>query len=107
MEMVIVTNILIGLYAVLIGIAGLKKWKEIGFQVQTFLFVSVSISILLILFIPNKNWMFMLLILAFILLHILAVTEGLLTNGRITYNHHIVRFIFHCIMALMVYKFII
>lgn len=104
--MVIITNILIGLYAVLIGVAGIKKWQEVGFEVRTFMFVIVSISMLLILCIPNKVWLFILLLIAFILLHILAVTEGRLSNGRITFSHHIIRFIFHCIIALMVYKFI-
>lgn len=104
--MVIITNILIGLYAVLIGVAGIKKWQEVGFEVRTFMFVIVSISMFLILCIPNKDWLFILLLIAFILLHILAVTEGRLSNGRITFSHHIIRFIFHCIIALMVYKFI-
>jgi len=105
--MVILTTILIVLYAVLIGVAGIKKWKEVGFEVRTFIFVIISISILLILCIPSKGWLFILLIIAFILLHILAVIEGRLTNGRITFSHHIIRFIFHCIIALMVYKFIL
>lgn len=105
--MVIITNILIGLYAVLIGVAGIKKWQEVGFEVRTLMFVIVSISMLLILCIPNKDWLFILLLIAFILLHILAVTEGRLSNGRITFSHHIIRFIFHCIIALMVYKFIL
>lgn len=105
--MIIFTIILIGLYAVLIGVAGIKKWKEVGFEIRTLIFVIVSISILLILCIPHKAWLFILLIIAFILLHILAVTEGRLANGRITFSHHIIRFIFHCIIALMVYKFIL
>ncbi|MEI4770989.1 hypothetical protein WAX74_15305 [Psychrobacillus sp. FJAT-51614] len=104
--MVIIIYILIGLYAVLTGMAGMKQWKEVGFRVQTFLFIIVSISILVILFIPNKDWMFILLIIAFVLFHILAVAEGMLTNRRLTYSHHIIRFTFHCIIVLLVYKFI-
>ena len=102
----IFTNGLIGFYAVLTGLAGLIQLKGNGFQVQSILFIAVSSGILGMLFIPNKSWMLVLLILAFVLLHILAVAQGLLSNGRLTYSHHIVRFIFHCILVLLVYKFI-
>lgn len=97
---------LIGIYALLTGLSGIVHWKEKGFQVQSFLFIVVSSGILVMLFIPNKDWMLVLLILAFILLHILAVAQGLLSNGKLTYIHHIVRFIFHCILVLLVYKLI-
>ena len=101
-----VTYILIGLYAFLMAIAGIKQWKEVGYHVRALLFVIVSIGIILILFISNKDLLFLLLILSFVLLHILTVFQGIVTNGRITYSHHISRFIFHSIMILMVYKFI-
>ena len=105
--MAFITYGLIGLYAGLTGTAGSKQWKEEGFKWRTFLFIIVSISIIVILFMPNKVWMFSLLILAFVALHILAVAEGLLKFGRINYHHHFIRFIFHCIILLIVYKFII
>ena len=104
--MVIFIYLLIGLYAVLTGLAGVMQWKEKKYLGQSFLFVAVSIGILLTLFIPNKEWMFILLILAFVLLHILAAAEGLRKNGKLTYSHHIIRFIFHCMLVLLVYKFI-
>lgn len=104
--MVIITYTLIGLYAFLTGIAGMKQWKEVGYHVQALLFMIVSICIIVILFIPSKDWLFLLLILGFILLHILAIVQGILKNGRLMCSHHIIRFIFHCIIALMVYKFI-
>lgn len=104
--MVISIYILIGLYAVLTGMAGMKQWIEIGFQVRSFLFVIVSMGILVALFLPNKDWMFLLLILSFVLLHLLAIAEGMLSKGRLKYNHHIIRFIFHCIILLLVFKFI-
>lgn len=101
-----VTYILTGLYAFLMGIAGMKQWKEVGYHVRALLFVSVSIGIIVILFIPSKDWQFGLLILTFIVLHILTIAQGVVTNGRINYIHHIIRFIFHSIILLMVYKFI-
>ena len=104
--MVIILYLLIGLYAVLTGMAGVMQWKEAGFRVRALLFIIVSIGIVVILCIPNKDWLFILLIIAFILLNILAIAEGMLTNGRLKYSHHIFRFIFHCIIALLVYKFI-
>lgn len=104
--MAISLYILIGLYAVLLGMAGMKQLKEVGFQIQTFLVVVVSVGMLIIILIPNKGWMFILLIVAFALLHILAIVEGKRTKGRLTYSHHIIRFIFHCIIVLLVYKFI-
>ncbi|MFJ8519880.1 hypothetical protein [Lysinibacillus xylanilyticus] len=100
----IITYALIGLYALLTGIAGLHQWKENGYQIRTFLFVVLSISILGTIFLPNKALVLMLLIIEFVLLHVLAVAEGLLTNKQLRYSHHMVRFIFHCILLLMVYK---
>lgn len=104
MEMV--TYILIGIYAFLMGLAGIKQCKEVGYHVRALLFVSVSIGIIVILFIPSKDVQFVLLILSFILLHILTIVQGIATNGHIKYSHHIIRFIFHSIILLMVYKFI-
>ena len=101
-----VTYILIGLYAFLMAIAGIKQWKEVGYHVRALLFVLVSIGLILIFFIPNKDWLFIVLILSFVLLHILTMVQGIVTNGRINYSHHIIRFIFHSIIILMVYKFI-
>ena len=105
--MAFITYGLIGLYAGLTGMAGLKQWKEKGLRFLSLLFVIVSIGILVILAIPNKEWLFSSLIIAFVLLHILAVATGLLKFGRLNYHHHIIRFIFHCIIMLIVYKFII
>lgn len=101
-----VTYILIGLYALLMAIAGIKQWKEVGYHVRALLFVIVSTGIILILFIPNKDLLFILLFLSFVLLHIFTIVQGIVTNGRIKYSHHICRFIFHRIIFLMVYKFI-
>jgi hypothetical protein len=104
--MAIFTYLLIGLYAVLTGLAGIIQWKEAGFRLPVFSFVIVSISIVGILFIPNKDWLFRLLIFTFVLYHVLAVIEGLFSNGRLKISHHFIRFVFHCIMILLVYKFI-
>lgn len=106
MEMVIITYILIVLYAVLTGVAGVSQLKEVGFRARLFLFIAVSIAIIAILFIPNKDWMLVLLVVTFTMYHILAIAEGLLSKRRVKYSHHIIRFIFHCIMVLMVYHFI-
>ena len=105
--MAFITYGLIGLYATLTGLAGFNQWKEEGFRWRSFFFVIVSITIIVILFMPNKVWMFSLLILTFVALHILAVAEGLLKFGRINYRHHFIRFIFHCIILLIVFKSII
>lgn len=101
-----VTYVLIGIYSFLTGIAGIKQWKDLGFHLRALLFVLVSIGIIVILFIPNEDLQFVLLILAFVLLHILTVIQGIVTNGRITYSHHVSRFIFHTIIILIFYKFI-
>ncbi|MFC9540615.1 hypothetical protein ACFTQ7_12105 [Lysinibacillus sp. NPDC056959] len=100
--MAIITYVLIGLYALLTGIASLQQWREKGYQVRTFLFMVLSICILVTIFLPNKALVLMLLILEFVLLHVLAVAEGLVTKKQLRYSHHIVRFIFHCILLLMV-----
>ncbi|MCL1697692.1 MULTISPECIES: hypothetical protein [unclassified Lysinibacillus] len=102
----IIAYVLIGVYALLTGIASLHQLKENGFQVRTFLFMVVAISILVTILIPNKALVLLLLIFEFVLLHVLAIAEGLLTNKQLRYSHHIVRFIFHCILLLIVYKFI-
>ena len=104
--MVILTYIFIGLYASLTGIAGIKQWKEVGYHTRAFLFVITSICIILILFIQNKDLLFILLIVAFVVLHMLTIIQGVVTNGRINFSHHIIRFIFHSIIILMVYLFI-
>lgn len=102
----VITYILIGIYALLTGIAGLQQWKGNKYQVRPFLFVVLSIVILVTLFIPSKAAVLVMLIISFFLLHMLAVAEGMLTNNRIRYSHHIIRFILHCILLLMAYKFI-
>ena len=104
--MSIITYVLVGMYAVLTGLIGMVQWKENGFQIRIFLFVIVSLVMLLTLFIPNKDWTFILLIATFSLFHILAVAEGLKTKGQLTYSHHIIRFIFHCFLVFLVYKYI-
>ena len=105
--MVFITNGVIGLYAGLTGLAGLKQWKEEGFSWRSLFFIIVSLSIFVLLFMPNKNWMFGLLIFAFVLLHFLAVAQGLLKFGRLNYRHHFIRFIFHCIIMVIFYIFVI
>ena len=104
--MALVTYLLIGLYALLTVVAGIKQCKVLGFQIRGLMFVIVSLGIIVILFIRDKDLQFLLIILAFILLHLLAIAQGIATNGRINYRHHIIRFIFHCIIILIVYKFI-
>lgn len=103
--MAMVTYLLIGLYALLTAVAGIKQCRVLGFHVRGLMFVIVSIGIIATLFIPDKDLQFLIIILAFILLHLLAIAQGIATNGRIKYSHHIIRFIFHCIIILMVYKF--
>lgn len=104
--MEIFTYILIGLYALLTGFAGLQQWKENGFRIRALLFMVVSITILVTIFLRNKDWVFILLVLEFALLQMLAILEGLLTNGKLKYSHHIIRFIFHGVLLAMVYTFI-
>lgn len=48
----------------------------------------------------------MILIIGFILLHMLAIAEGLATKGKLTYSHHMIRFIFHIILLLLFYELI-
>ncbi|MFJ7406575.1 MULTISPECIES: hypothetical protein [unclassified Lysinibacillus] len=103
--MIIITYGLIGAYALLTGLAGLLQWKEKGYQRRSLLFVILSTSILLTIWIPYKEWILKLLILEFIMLHLLAIIEGLLTNNKLRYSHHIIRFIFHCILLILVSKF--
>ena len=103
--MALVTYLLIGLYALLTAVAGIKQCRALGFRGRGLMFVIVSLGIIVTLFIRDKDLQFLLIILAFILLHLLAIAQGIATNGRINYRHHIIRFIFHCIIILMVYKF--
>lgn len=104
--MIVLTYVVIGLYAVLTGIAGMVQWKETGFQVRSLLFVAVAGGIMVTLFLPNKNLILVLLIVIFLLLHILAIVEGMMKNGKLTYSHHIIRLIVHLILVLLASKFI-
>jgi len=103
--MAIITYVLIGGYASLIGLASLLQWKEKGYQIRTLIFIILSLSLLLTIWIPYKAWLLKLLIVEFILLHLVAVAQGLYTNKKLKYSHHIIRFVFHCILLLMVSKF--
>ena len=105
-KMVLITYLLVCLYAFLTGLAGFMQWKEKGFRLLTAIFIFVSIGIFLILFLSNKDLILLFLLVAFILLHILAIIEGLMKFGRLNYRHHIIRFLFHCGIILMVYGFI-
>ena len=95
----------IGLYALLTGLAGIQQWRDRGFHIWYLLFIIISLSMLVTMFLQNKGFVFTLLLFEFVLLHILAIAEGMITNGKLKYNHHIIRFIFHCIILTMVYKF--
>ncbi|MFD2638891.1 hypothetical protein [Piscibacillus salipiscarius] len=105
--MVIVIYVLISLYAILTGMAGIIQLKENEVQFRSVFFVVVSISMLINLFTPNKNSMIIMLIVLFIIMHILSITEGILTKRKLTYSHHIIRFIFHVILVLLVYNYIV
>lgn len=88
-----------GFHLIGFNLAGIFQCKERGFKSRAFLFVLLSTGILFLLFLPNKDWMFSLLIVAFVMLHILAIIEGMQTNRRLNYSHHIIRFIFHCFIV--------
>ncbi|MFJ7667166.1 hypothetical protein ACIQXI_08655 [Lysinibacillus sp. NPDC097195] len=103
--MAMVTYVLIGGYALLIGLASLLQWKEKGYQLRTMLFIILSLSMFLTIQLPYKEWLLNLLIVEFILLHVVTVAEGLYTKKQLTYSHHIIRFVFHCILLIMVSKF--
>lgn len=98
---------LIGLYAVLTGVAGIFQLIERKSPVRSVLFVLVAISMLVSLLVPNKSNMLILLIVAFIILHLLSIAEGLATKGKLTYRHHILRFLFHAVLVMLVYNFIV
>ncbi|MEK4487396.1 hypothetical protein MHH81_17870 [Psychrobacillus sp. FSL H8-0484] len=51
--MVMVTYVLIGLYAILTGAAGVIQWKETRVQVRSFLFGLVSTGMLVTLFLSG------------------------------------------------------
>jgi hypothetical protein len=102
-----ITYSFVGLYAVLTGVAGITQWKENGFQVRTFLFIIISICMLGVLWISDKMILIGILILVFIVLHILAVLEGWITNGKVRFSHHLLRFVFHIVLVLLVYQFIV
>ncbi|MDE1549828.1 hypothetical protein [Jeotgalibaca caeni] len=105
--MVISIYVLIGFYAVLTGLAGVSQWKESKNQVRPVLFVLITISMLVILLIPDKRNMLLLLIVTFVMLHILSMAEGIRTKGKLTYSHHLFRFLFHALLLVLVYKFLI
>lgn len=98
---------LISLYALLTGLAGIAQGYKKGFQLRTNLFIMISICLLGLWWIPSNRIMLGILILAFIALHILAVLEGLFLNGKIRYSHHIVRFVFHIFIVILVIEFIV
>jgi hypothetical protein len=98
---------LISLYALLTGLAGIAQCCKKGLQVRTILFIMMSMCLLAIWWIPNNMIMLGILILVFIALHILAVLEGLKSNGKLQYSHHIVRFVFHLFIVFLVLEFIV
>lgn len=98
---------LIGIYALLMSVAAVQQISKDGFRLRAILFLAVSTGIVFTLFLPNKDGKFVLLIVEFILIHVLALAEGLLSNERLRYRHHVIRFIFHCALLVMVYKFIL
>ncbi|GAA0594394.1 hypothetical protein GCM10009001_08110 [Virgibacillus siamensis] len=104
--MAIVTYVLIGLYAGLTGLAGVIQWKEKDYKVRSLLFVITAVSLLAVLWIPDVNTMLFLLVTVFIILHILAVTEGLKRNGVLHYRHHAIRLAFHIGLIFLVFKYI-
>lgn len=63
--MALVTYLLIGLYALLTVVAGIKQCRAYGFHVRGLMFVIVSLGIIVTLFIRDKDLQFLLIILAF------------------------------------------
>ncbi|MBC5638471.1 hypothetical protein H8S33_16975 [Ornithinibacillus sp. BX22] len=102
--MVIITYSLAGLYAVLTGVGAIAQWKEKGFQIQRCLFLLVSISMLFIMWIPNKTNVVISFVLAFVFLHVLAIIEGMKTQGRINWRHHMTRFAFHTLLTFLLIR---
>lgn len=104
--MAIVTYGLIAVYAILTSLAGIVELGNSGFKLKTSLFIIIGAVMLISLFILNNGMLFILLIVCFIALHILAIWMGIDLNGKITYSHHIVRFVIHLIFLFLFYKFI-
>ena len=104
--MTFVTYGLIAVYAVLTLLAGIVELRNTGFQIQTFLFIITGVVMLVSLFFLNNGTLFILLIVCFIVLHLLAVLMGIALNGHLTYSHHVIRFIIHLMLLFLVYKFV-
>ena len=104
--MAISIKLCIGVYALLIGLAAIQQWKEKGYHFRTLIFLLLSTSMLITICLPKKEWLLISLLVEFVSLHFVTVAEGLLTNKQLKSSHHIIRFIFHCIILLMVVKFI-
>lgn len=100
-----ITLLFILLYAALTGIAGIVQWREKGFQVRTSLFILVSIVMFSALWIPIDAVMVTLLIITFVFLHVLAILEGLQTNGKLRISHHLIRFGVHVVLVILVIQF--
>ncbi|RDW21874.1 hypothetical protein CWR48_02220 [Oceanobacillus arenosus] len=104
--MVLVVYVIIAMYALLTIIAGVSQLIAKTFHVNHFIFIVLSIMMLASLFIHDKQLMIIGLIIIFIGMHIVAIIEGFVMNGELAYSHHIVRFIVHIIIIVMVLLFI-
>lgn len=102
--MAIITYGLIAVYAVLTSLAGIVELRNSGFKLQTFLFIIIGAVMLLSLFILNNGTLFILLMVCFIVLHLLAILMGFELNGKLTYSHHVIRFVIHLVFLFLVYK---
>ncbi|GGA69967.1 hypothetical protein [Ornithinibacillus halotolerans] len=104
--MVIVTCLLISLYALLIAIAAMSQWKDQGFRIHRLFFMIVALMIFLSIWAPNKILSLWILIISFISLHVLAIAEGLINNGKLRLRHHIIRFGVHVLLIILVIQFV-
>lgn len=96
--MEIIVCSLICMYGILTMIAGMVQWKEKVFTVRSVLFVVVSLGMIASVFITDLR--LSLLVICFISIHVLALWEGLQTKRKVSYSHHIFRFMFHVMIVI-------
>lgn len=86
------------MYGILTMIAGMVQWKEKGLSIRSLLFVVVSLGMIASVFITDMR--LSLIVICFICIHVLALWEGLQTKSKVSYSHHIFRFMFHVMIVI-------
>ncbi|WP_404996273.1 hypothetical protein [Caldifermentibacillus hisashii] len=98
----VLVYILIIAYGLLTILAGISQIKIKKLYVLPFVFVFLSVIMLSSLLISNITLMIVILVLAFIGMHVTALVQGAVVNQKIHYRHHFIRLVFHSFIIILI-----